>query len=508
MTNYDPVSLRILLFIPFGKDAQLASAVLVTSGITCCICRTQAELGVELARGVGAVLTAEEALPPGTVSPLDVYIASQPTWSDLPVLVLTKPGGDSPWIKGTYERLGNLTLLERPVRTTALISASRSALRARQRQYEIRLADQRKDEFLAMLAHELRNPMAPISAAAQMLARGAVDFTKMKLCSEIINRQISHMTNLIDDLLDVARVTRGMIDLDREALDVGHILSEAVEQVTPLVRTRRHHLTLRLPTSPALVFGDRKRLIQVMVNLLNNASKYTPEEGQLTVETQVTDQIVMLKVSDNGIGMAPDIVDSVFEIFTQAERTSDRSQGGLGLGLALVKSLVTAHGGSVKATSPGLSKGSTFTVSLPRWHNAPEEKAGEREQGIAHTSTPLQIMVVDDNVDAASTLAMCLETMGHEVAVEHHASAAIERARESHPQVCLLDIGMPDVDGYELARQLIAQDEMADTVLIAITGYGQERDKQLALDAGFHHHFVKPVDMTRLIGLLAGMGAK
>jgi CheY-like chemotaxis protein/two-component sensor histidine kinase len=299
-----------------------------------------------------------------------------------------------------------------------------------------------------------------------------------------------------------------MIDLDSEALDVAHILSEAVEQVTPLVKARRHRLSLHLSPDPALVLGDRKRLIQVLVNLLNNASKYTPEEGHLEVEMQVSPQAVTLNVSDNGIGMAPDIVNRVFEIFTQAERTSDRSQGGLGLGLALVKSLVTAHGGNVKATSPGLGKGSTFTVSLPRWHEAPQEKPGKLAQGISHSRTPLQILVVDDNVDAATSLAMCLETMGHEVAIEHHASSAVQRARQSRPQVCLLDIGMPDVDGYELARQLTAQNETANTLLIAITGYGQERDKQLALEAGFHHHFVKPVDINKLMGVLAGMEAR
>ncbi len=508
MTKLDPAWLRILILMPFGKDAQLASEVLTLAGVACTICRTSADFERELEKGVGALLSCEEALPPGSVSPLDNYIAAQPNWSDLPILVLTKSGGDSPWIKGAYARLGNLTLLERPVRATALVSATRSALRARQRQYEIRLADQRKDEFLAMLAHELRNPMAPISAAAQMLTHENIDIGKVKFCSEIINRQINHMTNLIDDLLDVARVTKGMIDLDSEALDIGHILAEAVEQVSPLVKARRHHLTLHLPPGPALVLGDRKRLIQVLVNLLNNASKYTPEEGHLVVEMQMSADSVILNVSDNGIGMAPDIVERVFEIFTQAERTSDRSQGGLGLGLALVKSLVVAHGGNVKASSPGLGEGSTFTISLPRWYDAPEEKAGALKQPTSQASPHLQILVVDDNVDAAATLAMCLETLGHEVAVEHHACTAIERARMSPPQVCLLDIGMPDIDGYELARQLTAQKETADAVLIAITGYGQERDKQLALSAGFDHHFVKPVDITKLVALLAGMDAR
>jgi signal transduction histidine kinase len=506
MTSHDSAGSRILIFIPMGRDAELASRVLESAGLSCRICGDAAVLSTELEAGVGVILTTEDSLPHGRASPLDLYINAQPPWSDLPVIALTMTGGNSPWIQGAYQRFGNLTLLEKPARTTALISAVRSSLRARHRQYEIRGANERRDEFLAMLAHELRNPMAPISASAQMLSLIAHDPGKVVRCSEVINRQIKHMTTLIDDLLDVARVTRGMIELDRVAVDIRHALSDAVEQVNPLINQRGHHLSMHLPGEVALVLGDRKRLVQVIVNLLNNATKYTPDAGTLVVSISLTDQEVTLSVADNGIGMTPAIVDSAFDTFTQAERTSDRSQGGLGLGLALVRSLITAHGGSVKAASPGLGKGSTFTVHIPRLLTP----ATERASGLALIpDSPciirLSIVVVDDNKDAADTLAMLLTQMGHIVSTEHDPLSAVKRIASNPPDVCLLDIGMPGMDGYEMARLLKAEPCMSNTVLIAVTGYGQGRDKTTALDAGFAHHVVKPIEMALLATILAGV---
>jgi signal transduction histidine kinase len=504
----DPAEQRILICAPFGKDAELAGRALENAGFSCFICKSPAELLRELGKGAGAVLTAEEALPSGASSAsLHDYLAGQPTWSDLPILVLTKSGGDSPWIKGAYERLGNLTLLERPVRSSTLISAARSALRARLRQYEIRLADQRKDEFLAMLAHELRNPLAPISAAAQLLGLVSSDAERVKQASEIIVRQVGHMTNLIDDLLDVARVTRGLVTLDKELLDIRHILSEAVEQVGPMISARRHHLVLHLPPDAAPVLGDRKRLVQVVANLLNNASKYTPEEGNIVVRLQVVADDVVLEVSDNGIGIAPEMVSRVFDLFAQAERTPDRSQGGLGLGLALVKNLVASHGGNVHARSDGLGKGSTFMVRLPRVTSPSATDDNRTAKRAASDSVqPLRIMVVDDNADAADTLEMLLHATGHDVAVEYAATSAIERARRTLPQVCLLDVGLPDMDGNELARRLRAMPETASAILIAVTGYGQEQDRKKSIGAGFDYHFIKPVDTAKLLSLLEKIG--
>jgi signal transduction histidine kinase/CheY-like chemotaxis protein len=495
---------RILICTPLRKDAELAAGALKKSGMQCLICKTLPELLTELENGAGAILTAEEALPPTASLPLADYVACQPPWSDLPILVLTKTGGNSSWIDGAYERLGNLTLLERPVRASTLVSAARSGLRARQRQYEIRLTNRRKDEFLAMLAHELRNPLAPIGAAAELLGLAHSSPDKVKRASEIIARQVVHMTSLIDDLLDVARVTRGMITLDRETLDFRQILSQAAEQVSPLVTSQRHRLALHLPQEPAFVVGDSKRLVQVVTNLLSNAIKYTPKDGYIAARIDMDRDDVTLLVSDDGIGMMPQTVSQVFELFTQAERTSDRSQGGLGLGLALVKSLVMSHGGTVQAASDGLGMGSTFTVRLPRSQRS-THLAGEHlsEPAASKQQQPLRMLVVDDNVDAANTLEMLLSATGHDVSVEYTAASAIACAQKIRPQVCLLDIGLPDMDGNQLAGQLRATPETASSVLIAVTGYGQEKEREKSLMSGFDYHFVKPIDTAKLLALLA-----
>ncbi|MEN3367296.1 MAG: hypothetical protein V7606_4570 [Burkholderiales bacterium] len=374
---------------------------------------------------------------------------------------------------------------------------------------DLRAADQRKDEFLAMLAHELRNPLAPISAAAQLLKLVQLDEARVKQTSDIIARQVDHMTSLVDDLLDVSRVTRGLVTLDLKPLDLNPLVSDAVEQVSPLIKTRRHQLTVELPEDSALVAGDQKRLVQVIANLLNNSAKYTPEGGNIVLSVEVLKDHVALSVNDDGIGMEPELVSRVFELFAQAERTSDRSQGGLGLGLALVRSLVGLHGGSVQAYSKGTGKGSTFSVRLPRLC---ERRAEPRVQAeIPLVATPagmMRMIVVDDNADAAHTLAMFLEAEGHEVAVEYEATGALARARAIAPRVCLLDIGLPDIDGNELARRLRAMPETAKAVLIAVTGYGREQDKKDAMAAGFDYHFVKPVDTSKLAALLAQISVR
>lgn len=501
----DTSELRILICAPLGKDAELVAAVLGNAGFSCCTCKDLAELVGELHNGVGAVLAVEEVLSPTDSISLCEYIAQQPTWSDLPIVVLTKQGGKSPWIQGAYDRLGNLTLVERPVRASTLISAARSTLRARQRQYENRKADQRKDEFLAMLGHELRNPLAPIGAAAQLLSLVSSEPERVKRSSEIIVRQVRHMTGLIDDLLDVSRVTRGLIKLDKTLLDMRDILSEAMEQVGPSLRARQHHVSLHVPPDPAPVQGDRKRLIQVVANVLNNACKYTPEGGNITVQLEMQPDSVTIEISDDGIGMTPELVLRVFELFTQAERTSDRTQGGLGLGLSIVQSLIESHGGTVRARSDGLGMGSTFTIRLPHIRNqAVADSAQDAKSNLLPAaSTPLRVMIVDDNADAASTMEMMLDASGYDVTVCWTAASAIEHARKISPQVCLLDIGLPDMDGTELARQIRKMPETQAAVLIAVTGYGQEQDRTKTRAAGFDHHFVKPVTFSQLLALLA-----
>ncbi len=370
---------------------------------------------------------------------------------------------------------------------------------------KLRDADRRKDEFLAMLAHELRNPLAPIGSAARLLQMAKLDDARVRQTSQIIGRQVDHMTHLINDLLDVSRVTRGLVELDNAALDIRHVLTDAVEQVTPLMQSRRHHLALHLPPDTTMVMGDEKRLVQVITNILNNAAKYTNEGGHILLKTEVREAHVQIEVVDNGIGMAPQLAAHAFDLFAQAERTSDRSAGGLGLGLALVKSLVELHGGKVTCESEGLAKGSKFTVCLPRLTAQQYRDDDQQDAGSAlHTDTkPLRVMVVDDNVDAASMLAMLLEALGHQVMVEHGSRRALQRAGAEAPEVCLLDIGLPEMDGNELAQHLRAQPGTAKSVLIAITGYGQDNDRKRTLSAGFDHHLVKPVDTQTLIAILA-----
>lgn len=503
MSTHDSNELRILVCTPQGKDAELACRALAQASFVCHVCYTLAILVEELKRGAGAILVVEEILPQDGAAALTDYLCTQPTWSDLPVLVLTKTGGELPWTRDAFEKFGNLTLLERPVRAPTLISAARSALRARQRQYEIRLADRRKDEFLAMLAHELRNPLAPINSAATLLEMASDDPERVKRSSKIIARQVGHMTNLIDDLLDVARVTRGLITLDKQVVDLRDIVTEAVEQIRPIISKRHHELTFDLPSRAMPVLGDRERLVQVVVNILNNSAKYTPENGHIKIVLDARDDLVTLEIQDDGIGMAPHLLKQVFEMFAQAERTSDRSQGGLGLGLALVKSLVESHGGKVSASSAGPGSGSTFRVQLARLpinalkqlpiNHDPESKAGDA----------LKVLVVDDNRDAANTMEMFLSMAGHQVAVEYSAQPALDGAQTFLPQVCLLDIGLPDMDGLELARRLRTHPATARSTLIAITGYSQKQDVQRSAAAGFDYHLVKPIDTEQLLGLLA-----
>jgi PAS domain S-box-containing protein len=372
---------------------------------------------------------------------------------------------------------------------------------------ELRRADRSKDEFLAMLAHELRNPLAPISAAADLLRLARLDETRVRQTSELIARQVKHMTNLVDDLLDVSRVTRGLITLKTEALDAKRVVSDAIEQVRPLIESRRHYMGVHMPPESAYVSGDAKRLVQVVTNVLNNAAKYTPEGGSIDLRMEVRSEQILIMVKDNGIGMAPDLLGNVFDMFSQAQRTADRSQGGLGIGLALVKSLTELHQGSVTARSDGLGQGSEFTIRLPRIAAPDMQSAswdGNRPSaGLAR----LRLMIVDDNADAAGMLAMVLEAAGHEVIVEHDSRRALERAGSECPDAFLLDIGLPEIDGIELARQLRSRPESASSTLIAVTGYGQEQDRRNTAAAGFDHHFVKPVDTVQLTLLLAELGA-
>ena len=366
----------------------------------------------------------------------------------------------------------------------------------------LRQADRRKDEFLAMLAHELRNPLAPIVSAAQMLAVVADNPSQVRHLGQIVTRQANHMTSLVTDLLDVSRVTSGLVKLVSERLDIRQVVDESIEQVMPFVEAKRHKLKLSSSVRSALVMGDRKRLVQVFTNLMQNAAKYTPDGGEISVEIEANGERLEVYIQDNGIGMDADLIPFVFDLFTQARRSSDRAQGGLGLGLALVKSVVALHDGEVQAQSDGRGRGSTLTVSLPLIEALPHELAEEMHNQSVPPK-PLKMLVVDDNVDAADLLAMFLETSGHNVVVQYSSADALEKAAVEKYDVFLLDIGLPDMDGNELARRLRTSPQSAHATLIAVTGYGQEYNRESSIAAGFDYYFVKPANPKLLVELLA-----
>jgi signal transduction histidine kinase/ActR/RegA family two-component response regulator len=372
----------------------------------------------------------------------------------------------------------------------------------------LREADRRKDEFLAMLAHELRNPLAPIGAAAALLAKEGANADHVRRSSAVISRQVQHMTGLINELLDVARVTRGLITLDKTELDTRRVAAEALEQVRPVLEARHHRLRVSQPPIPALVSGDHKRLVQVLANLLNNAAKFTPEGGTIELALAIDPRHVRMTVADSGVGMAPALIDRAFELFTQAERTADRAQGGLGIGLALVRSLVALHGGHVTAESAGPGHGSRFTICLPRL-DVGKVPSATPAPGLLHaTQNPLKLLVVDDNEDGLLVLEMLLAAMGHQVNSTSRPTEVMRRAHAWRPDVCLLDIGLPDIDGLTLARMLRADPLTRDMALLAMSGYGRESDRAAALTAGFDRYFVKPVDAGELARVLAEIGQR
>ncbi|MGZ5818696.1 MAG: ATP-binding protein [Burkholderiaceae bacterium] len=370
----------------------------------------------------------------------------------------------------------------------------------------LRDADRRKDQFLAMLAHELRNPLAPISAAAELLKLAQIEPERMQMLSEIISRQVNHMTGLVGDLLDVSRVTSGLVVLNKEEVDVKRVVADAVEQIRPLIEARRHRFGVQITSDSAYVQADYKRLVQILANLINNAVKYTPDGGNIMVHLETAGENVVLRVSDDGIGVTPDLLPNVFKLFSQAERSSDRSQGGLGLGLALVKSLAELHGGSVSAISKGQNAGSEFIVKLPRHHKIFHNEASvdnRHDASVYIKSQSLRLLIVDDNIDAANSLAMLLEAIGHHVTVENDSQSALALAKKESFDAYLLDIGLPGMDGNELARRLRVLPRSETALLVAISGYGQQVDRERAKESSFDHYLVKPANPAKLAKVLS-----
>jgi signal transduction histidine kinase len=378
------------------------------------------------------------------------------------------------------------------------IAAQRDALELQAE--ALKEADRRKDEFLATLAHELRNPLAPIRHGLDVLRRNPEGQGSAGI-RDMMDRQLVHLVRLIDDLLDVSRVSQGKIVLQKETIAIQDVVGSAIEASRPLVDTAGHSLTVDMPSAPLLIDADQTRLAQVISNLLNNAAKYTPAGGHLGISVRTVGADVLIEVSDDGIGIPPDMQSKVFQLFAQVDDHLERAQGGLGIGLALVKKLVALHGGTVEATSAGVGRGSVFAVRLPAGSSPLPQAVSD--DAPSDTSGALKVLVVDDNFDVAQTVGWMLEAIGHDYQLVHDGREALQAAREYRPDVVLLDIGLPVMDGYEVCKAFRQEELFRTLPIIAQTGWGQSSDKARALEAGFDHHLTKPVSLDDLEKLLA-----
>jgi signal transduction histidine kinase/ActR/RegA family two-component response regulator len=506
---------RVLVLAPTGRDGVLACQLLASLEVPALAASNAAELFQEIAAGAGAVILADEALFPETVDGLLATLREQPPWSDLPLIVFTRSGESSERVLEELIPLGNATILERPVRLSTLVSAVKAALRARRRQYEVRdllgrqaEADRRKDEFLAMLGHELRNPLAAIRNALSVLDEVGSQEVQPVRQREVIMRQTRHLVRMVDDLLDVSRVTLGKIILQRRPVDLRDVVERCLSELGMASLARGNDLDLAVATGTAVVLGDPVRLEQVACNLLQNAIKYTPRGGRLWVSVETAGDQALLRVRDTGIGLAPEMLQAIFEPFSQVESSRQHSEGGLGLGLPLVRGLVEMHGGRVGAVSDGTGRGSEFVVRLPLLAEDRRTTASRRQapprlvRRRAEEASGVHILIVEDNEDGRESLRELLELWGHHVSVAGNGPEGVEMAFSVRPEVALIDIGLPGLDGNEVARrirELLGGDDIA---LIAMTGYGQPEDRRRALQAGFDRYLVKPVDPAELSRLL------
>ena len=391
------------------------------------------------------------------------------------------------------------------IRQMAEAALARANSRLESTMAALREADRKKDEFLATLAHELRNPLAPVMHAVKLMESAAADDSQRQWGREVIARQVQRMALLLDDLLDVSRITRGRLELRKDYVDLRSLVNSAVETARPLIDAKNHVLTLNLPADPIELEADPLRLSQALSNLLTNAAKYTDASGRITLAAWQDAAGLAIRVTDSGIGIEPTVIKGLFEMFSQIDSAIDRAQGGLGIGLALVKGLVALHGGSVQATSAGLGRGSEFTIRLPRSAVVERRAAGSgATDGASVPSGPrCKVVIADDNRDAADSLKLLLELSGHDAYVAYNGQQALDLGARERPRAFVLDVGMPDLTGYEVARHIRQQAWGRAALLLAVTGWGQDDDKEKARAAGFDYHFTKPVNPQQVEEALA-----
>jgi signal transduction histidine kinase len=506
---------RILVLTPMGRDAALAARALAAARLRYTVCTDLRHAQRQLELSAGAVLIADEALPLKDGSQWDDWIPPEPPWSAIPIIVLTRSFGRGSRHSRQLRRLearDNVSFLQRPVPKVTLISALRAAIASRRRQYVIRDfleerkrseealidADRRKDEFLAILAHELRNPLAPIVSSIEALSLSAHDPALVRAACGVLERQVSHVVRLVDDLLDVSRITRNMIILQSQRIDVADAVRRALESCAGAAGTRA--LSVDLGGEPLVVDGDFVRLVQVFSNILDNAIKYTAADGRIQVAAGKDGGQAYVAVADDGIGIAPDMLERVFELFSRAE---PGRVAGLGIGLTLVRQLVGLHHGSIRAESEGLGKGSRFIVSLPLAEAAAASAVVAPAAGAGRPPTGRRVLVVDDNAEAADTLGTLLGILGAEVRVVYDGHAALAAFRAFRPEVVILDLSMPSMDGYDVARSLRGEPESGNSMLVALTGWSQPEVRARVLEAGFDRYLVKPIKAANLRDLLA-----
>jgi signal transduction histidine kinase/ActR/RegA family two-component response regulator len=525
----EALALRILIVAPVGRDAAAIVELLESHGHVARACSGLIEAGLEVEQGAGALLLTEESLEREQVDALLPRLDRQSAWSELPVIILTTAGERS------VERLnriaasaGGVTLLERPLGTGTLLRSIEVALRSRRRQYQVRDllgaqlaretalresqerlrlaisalrdADRRKDAFLATLSHELRNPLAPIRNAAEGLASPGLTPLQLRWTQSVIQRQAAHMASLLDDLLELTRITQGKLQLRKQPCSIQSIVEAAVETARPLLDKKGHQLRIHVPDDIPPFMADPVRLAQALSNLLTNAAKYTDARGRIELSVRLNERLT-IAVEDSGIGIPAEQLASLFTMFSQIPSAVGRSEGGLGVGLALVRGLAELHGGTVEAQSEGAGKGSRFLIALPFEAGPRSEPPVEAVPAVIPFGK-LRVLIADDNRDAADTLAMVLSLDGYEVRTVYGGRAAVSAAETFRPDVALLDIGMPDMDGYAAAKSIRQQRSGIETYLVAITGWGQQDDKRRALEAGFATHVTKPVDPNLLRDLL------
>ena len=518
-----PNSESVLVLTPVGRDAALVCAALEKAGISAITCQGIEALSDAIVATSGPVLLTEEVLTPPALKLLLRTLEEQPPWSDLPVVLLTMTGQATRTSTRTLQLLGpygNVTLLERPVRTATLVAAVRTALRARRRQYETRdylatrervmseLAAARaeaervnraKDQFLAMLGHELRNPLAAIVSGLAVLERFDPQEQADKLARGIVRRQVTHLTRLVDDLLDVSRIMSGKINLRREPVDLREVVRQCVES-RQAAAAHGHDVSVSADAAPVVVDGDAVRLEQIVGNLIDNAFKYSPPGMPIRVWVRQEDGQAVLRVQDRGIGLSADTLQSIFDVFTQVKTSLERRGGGLGLGLAVTRGLVEHHGGSISAHSAGLGEGCEFIVRFPLSSATPASSL-DRDVPLP---APRRIVVVEDHADSREVLQVLLTLDGHHVKVAADGRAGLDLILDARPDVALIDVGLPELDGYEVARQVRGRAGGTMIRLIAVTGYGQPYDRVRAQEAGFDLHLTKPVEpreLRRVLGM-------